>query len=63
MTHNLTVSEKNSGKPVRQAVIEAGASIGANATILPGVTIGSKAMVGAGAVITRDVPANAIVQL
>lgn len=38
-----------------------GASIGANATILPGLTIGSGAMVGAGAVVVRDVPPNAIV--
>jgi len=38
-----------------------GASIGANATLLPGITIGANAMVGAGAVVTRDVPANAIV--
>jgi len=38
-----------------------GASIGANATILPGVTIGVGAMVGAGAVVTHDVPPNAIV--
>lgn len=38
-----------------------GASIGANATILPGVTIGRKAMVGAGAVVVRSVPANAVV--
>lgn len=37
------------------------ASIGANATILPGVRIGQNAMVGAGAVVTRDVPPNAIV--
>lgn len=35
-----------------------GASIGANATILPGVTIGENAMVGAGSVVTRDVPAG-----
>lgn len=42
-------------------VVENGASIGANATILPGVRIGAKAMVGAGAVVTRDVPAGAIV--
>ena len=41
--------------------ISAGASIGANATILPGITIGSKAMVGAGAVVTRDVPEYAVV--
>jgi len=38
-----------------------GASIGANATILPGLTIGALAMIGAGAVVTRDVPARAIV--
>lgn len=41
--------------------VEAGASIGANATILPGVTIGTQAMVGAGAVVTRDVPPRGIV--
>jgi len=41
--------------------IHDGASIGANATILPGVTIGQRAMIGAGAVVTRDVPANATV--
>lgn len=41
--------------------IQAGASIGANATILPGITIGTGAMIGAGAVVTKDVPANAIV--
>ena len=40
--------------------ILSGASIGANATLLPGVTIGKGAMIGAGAVVTRDVPANAI---
>lgn len=33
-----------------------GASIGANSTILPGITIGEGAMVGAGSVVTRDVP-------
>ena len=38
-----------------------GASVGANATILPGVTIGARAMVGAGSVVTRDVPPGAIV--
>lgn len=42
-------------------VVEDGASIGANATLLPGLRIGRGAMVGAGAVITRSVPANAIV--
>lgn len=38
-----------------------GASIGANSTILPNLVIGRNAMVGAGAVVTRDVPPNAIV--
>ena len=37
-------------------MVRRGASIGANATILPGVTIGIQAMVGAGAVVTHDVP-------
>jgi UDP-2-acetamido-3-amino-2,3-dideoxy-glucuronate N-acetyltransferase len=41
--------------------VRAGASIGANATILPGVCIGAGAMVGAGAVVTRDIPPKAIV--
>ncbi len=38
-----------------------GASIGSNATILPGVTIGKGALIGAGATITKDVPHNKIV--
>jgi acetyltransferase-like isoleucine patch superfamily enzyme len=41
--------------------LRTGASIGANATILPGVTIGRNAMVGAGSVVTKDVPDNATV--
>jgi UDP-2-acetamido-3-amino-2,3-dideoxy-glucuronate N-acetyltransferase len=44
-----------------QTVVGPGASIGGNATVLPGVTIGRQAMVGAGAVVTKDVPPNAIV--
>jgi acetyltransferase-like isoleucine patch superfamily enzyme len=35
--------------------------IGVNVTILPGVTIGENAIVGAGAVVTKDVPDNAVV--
>ncbi len=44
-----------------RTTIRTGASIGANATILPGLEIGRGAMVGAGAVVTRDVPDFAIV--
>ena len=41
--------------------IEKGASVGANSIILPGVTIGEYALVGAGSVVTKDVPSMAIV--
>lgn len=44
-----------------RTLIRKGASLGANSTILPGLTIGMNAMVGAGAVVTRSVPPNAIV--
>ncbi|MDX8481256.1 WxcM-like domain-containing protein [Mesorhizobium sp. VK24D] len=44
-----------------QTIVEDGASIGANATILPGIIIGRQAMIGAGAVVTKNVPANAVV--
>lgn len=44
-----------------KTIVRSGASIGANATLLPGITIGPNAMVGAGAVVTKDVPENAIV--
>ncbi len=42
-------------------VVEDGASIGANATVLCGVTIGRSGMVAAGAVVTKDVPPHALV--
>lgn len=41
--------------------VKQGASIGSSATILCGITIGENAMVGAGSVVTKDVPANTIV--
>jgi UDP-2-acetamido-3-amino-2,3-dideoxy-glucuronate N-acetyltransferase len=44
-----------------ETVIEIGASLGANCTILPGLKIGRHAMIGAGSVVTSDVPAFAIV--
>lgn len=42
-------------------IVKRGASIGSGATILCGVTIGERAIVGAGSVVTRDVPDGAIV--
>lgn len=44
-----------------KTILRSGASIGANATILPGICVGERAMVGAAAVVTKDVPPNAIV--
>lgn len=41
--------------------VKSGASLGSNATILGGITIGEKSLVGAGAVVTKDVPAYSIV--
>ena len=46
---------------MRVVILEDGCDIGVNATILPGVTVGKGAQVGAGAVVTRDVPPLAIV--
>lgn len=44
-----------------RTVVRKGASIGANAVLLPGITVGQHAMIGAGAVVTQDVPPNAVV--
>lgn len=52
---------KHHQKTPLQTHIEPGASIGAGATVLPGIRIGAAAMVGAGAVVTHDVPARTIV--
>jgi len=46
---------------VTPTLIKRGASIGSNATILCGVTVGEGALVGAGSVVTHDVPAGAVV--
>ncbi len=55
MPRSRKLPEKFSG-----IILKKGCSIGANATILPGITIGENAMVGAGAVVTKDLPPNAI---
>ena len=60
-TNDLMPRSKVYPEQFLQTVIKAGASIGANATILPGVRVAEGAMVGAGAVVTRSVPPNAIV--
>jgi UDP-2-acetamido-3-amino-2,3-dideoxy-glucuronate N-acetyltransferase len=54
-------SEVSRKEEYKQTLVKRGASIGANATVVCGTTIGSYAFVGAGAVVTRDVPAFALV--
>ncbi len=44
-----------------KTVVKQGASIGANSTLLPGITIGAQAMIGAGSVVTSSVPPGAVV--
>jgi acetyltransferase-like isoleucine patch superfamily enzyme len=46
---------------VEFTLVRNGASIGSGATILPNITIGERAIVGAGSVVTKDVPAHAVV--
>jgi len=43
-------------------LMKKGCSVGANATILPGITIGTNAMIAAGAIVTKDVPENTLVK-
>jgi len=47
--------------PCIQTVVKRGASIGSGSTLLCGITIGERAMVGAGSVVTKDVPPGAVV--
>ncbi len=45
---------------MQETFVKKGASIGSNATILCGITIGENALIGAGAMVTKDIPANAV---
>jgi acetyltransferase-like isoleucine patch superfamily enzyme len=58
---NPRVAFKKTPDKFLPTLVKRGASIGANATIVCGVTIGEQAFVGAGAVVVRDVPAYALV--
>jgi acetyltransferase-like isoleucine patch superfamily enzyme len=60
-TNDLFPRSKQYPEKFSLTFIERGASIGANATILAGVRIGEQAMIGAGSVVTKDVPARAVV--
>ncbi|WP_339666545.1 DapH/DapD/GlmU-related protein [uncultured Pseudomonas sp.] len=60
-TNDMYPRSKHYPEQFSSIIVRKGASIGANATILPGLEIGEGAMVGAGAVVTQNVPAHAVV--
>ena len=57
-TNDKNPKSKNKDFQLLKTVVKSGASIGANATILPGITIFENAVIGAGSVVTKDVPAG-----
>lgn len=59
-TNDLFPRSKNPDWKLSKTVVKKGASIGANATILCGITIGENAMIGAGSVVTKDVPSGEV---
>jgi len=60
-TNDMYPRSKKHRAEYSKTLIKKGASIGANATILPGITIGNNSIIGAGSVVTKDVPDNVIV--
>ena len=64
LNHNFDDSEKRidqQGISTKEVVLEDDIWVGANAVILPGVTIGKHAVVAAGAIVTKDVPSHSLV--
>lgn len=59
-TNDMYPRSKNKDWKLLRTRVCKGATIGASSTILPGVTIGENAMIGAGSVVTKDVPAGEI---
>lgn len=59
-TNDLFPRSKNPDWKLSKTIVKKGASIGANATIICGVTIGEGAMIGAGSVVTKDVPSGEV---
>jgi len=60
-TNDLEPKSRNTEAKLLPTLVKKGASIGANATILPGITIGEEAVVGAGAVVTKNIPPRSVV--
>lgn len=59
-TNDLFPKSKNKDFKLEKTLVKKGASIGANATILAGITIGENVLIGAGSVVTKSIPDNEI---
>ena len=59
-TNDLIPRSKKYPEKFEKTFVKKGASIGANATILGGITLGENSLVGAGSVVTKDIPANEV---
>ena len=57
-TNDIYPRSKNPDWKLKTTLVKKGASIGANSTIIAGHTIGENAMIGAGSVVTKDIPAG-----
>lgn len=60
LANDLYPGDSESARLMRGPTLRRGAQVGVNATLLPFVTVGENAIIGAGAVVTRDVPAGAV---
>jgi UDP-2-acetamido-3-amino-2,3-dideoxy-glucuronate N-acetyltransferase len=61
LTNDPTAGRRPAGTELRGPTLRRGCRIGAGAVLLPGVEVGAEAFVAAGSVVTRDVPAGALV--
>ena len=59
-TNDMYPKSRNKDWKMQRTKVCQGASIGANVTILPGITIGENALIGAGSVVTKNIPANTV---
>lgn len=61
-TNDKYPKSKNKNYTLLRTTVKRGASIGANATILPGIVIGENSIIGAGAIVTKNVPENSTIK-
>tara|TARA_B100000700_G_scaffold208429_1_gene229054 strand:+ start:1085 stop:1480 length:396 start_codon:yes stop_codon:yes gene_type:complete len=60
-TNDKYAPSKGAWRKEPPTIVESGVSIGANSTILPNITLGENCKIGAGSVVTKDVPPNSVV--